>query len=269
MSSEVYQAASYWFSVVTEPGRVLLVVALVGAILLWTRWQRAGRWLVSAGLLLLVLISSFPVPALLFALLEDRIPAPTSLPEAVAGIIVLGGSTEPGMRLARGGIALNNHSERILEGLALARRFPEAMLLFTGGGARLAPGVPTEADDTAALLDALGFDRSRVVFEDRSANTYESAVMSARLVTPKPGEVWLLVTSAAHMPRSVGAFRKAGWDPLPYPVDYSTYGSLPAFVPALPDPSGHLHAVRDAVHEFLGLLIYRLLGRSSALFPGP
>ena len=108
---------------------------------------------------------------------------------------------------------------------------------------------------------------SRLVLEDKSRNTEENAVFTKRLVDPKPGERWLLVTSAWHMPRSVGAFRRAGWEVLPWPVDYrsgASYGET--LENSLPDKLGNLDG---AVHEWLGMLGYRLMGRSATLFPGP
>ena len=104
------------------------------------------------------------------------------------------------------------------------------------------------------------------MLERQSRNTYENAVFSKAMIAPKPGERWLLVTSAYHMPRSVGLFRKAGFPVEPYPVDWRV-GHRPrastAFRcwvcggPTLPCASGS------------GLLAYRLRGRIDDLFPGP
>jgi uncharacterized SAM-binding protein YcdF (DUF218 family) len=106
-----------------------------------------------------------------------------------------------------------------------------------------------------------------VIFEDRARNTYENAVLSKQLVAPAPGERWLLVTSAAHMPRSVGVFRKVGWPVIPYPVDYNTTGDLEVMV--APDAAGRWSTFDQAVKAWIGLLAYWLSGRSSAPFPAP
>jgi len=107
----------------------------------------------------------------------------------------------------------------------------------------------------------------RVLFEDRARNTYENALYSKRLASPAPGERWLLVTSAAHMPRSVGVFRQVGWPVVPYPVDYETEGEFRILI--RPDAALRWNEFDRAVKEWVGLLAYWLSGRSSAPFPAP
>ena len=99
-------------------------------------------------------------------------------------------------------------------------------LVFTGGSGFVFSGALREADVIRHVLDGLGFDLSRITFERESRNTYENAVFSRPLVNPGTGETWLLITSAAHMPRSVGIFRRAGWPVLAYPVDYRSTSEL-------------------------------------------
>ena len=105
--------------------------------------------------------------------------------------------------------------------------------------------------------------------EDRSRNTVENAVFTRRLVDPKPGERWLLVTSAWHMPRAMGVFRKAGFAVEAFPVDWLTEDKTADYVrPYLRAPRG-LSIADDGLKEWLGLLVYRLAGYTDALFPGP
>ena len=107
----------------------------------------------------------------------------------------------------------------------------------------------------------------RLRFEDRSRNTFENAVYSFETAKPKPGETWLLVTTAMHMPRSIGCFRKAGWDIFPYPVDYRTTGDV-SFVPDFAFAEG-LARINIAFREWLGLAAYWAMGRTDALLPAP
>ena len=123
---------------------------------------------------------------------------------------MLGGAVDQNLTEARGIPALNGAAERMTEFVVLARRYPEAKLVFTGGQGSLVHGGTTEADVARRLFDALGVPEARVTYEDEARNTWENALLTRRLVEPKPGETWLLVTSASHMPRSVGAFRQAG-----------------------------------------------------------
>ena len=150
--------------------------------------------------------------------------------------------------------------------LALAERHPEARLVLTGGDAAILPRPgEQEAELMRVLLVELGVAPERLLVEDRSRNTYENALFSHALVKPKPGETWLLVTSAAHMPRAVGCFRHVGWEVLPYPVDFRTEDSpRPEFL-----LSRHLGLLDFAAKEWVGLAAYRLLGHTDTLFPAP
>jgi uncharacterized SAM-binding protein YcdF (DUF218 family) len=123
-----------------------------------------------------------------------------------------------------------------------------------------------EADVARAVLAAVGLDTDRVTFERDSRNTYENAIDGKRLADPKPGETWILITSAYHMPRAVGCFRAQGWPVIPYPVDYGTepHGNPPTF-----SLLGGLDEVHWALREWLGLVFYALAGRTDRWFPGP
>ena len=250
------------FVVFIEPDVLLLAAILIGLSLGRTRWARKGRLLAGSSATLLLLIAVVPVGDWLLAPLEQRFPRPPERPAHVDGIIVLGGAINPEMTALYGIPSLNRHAERMTAFVALARLYPSAKLVFTGGSGSIIPGRPPEADGAQQLLGELGVDPSRVIFERRSRNTYENAIFSKELVQPKPGEVWILVTSAMHLPRAVGIFRRAGWPVIAWPVDYET-GS------AYDIGFGHLNAIELALHEWSGLLAYRLLGRTDALFPAP
>ncbi len=250
-----------------DPGVWLLILLGLGAVLLWTRWQRGGRAILSTTILFVIAISTLPVGEAMLATLEDRFPTVRTIAAPVDGIIVLGGAVHQRLTGARGQPALNQHAERMTEFVALARRFPAARLAFTGGSASVFHQDLKETEVARLFFESMGLRPDRVVYEGRSRNTYENAVFTRALLRPRPGERWLLVTSAAHMPRAIGAFRKAGWDPVAYPVDYVTRG-LAEIGPFFNFRAG-LNNFSDALHEWLGLIAYRLLGRSNTLFPAP
>ena len=75
------------------------------------------------------------------------------------------------------------------------------------------------------MLERLGLAAGRVIYEERSRNTSENAEFSLAIARPQPGETWLLITSAFHMSRAVGSFRRAGWNVVPYPVDFRPMGT--------------------------------------------
>ncbi len=249
---------------VLDPRTLLFLVLIVGTGLLWTRARSVGRGLVTLTVAVALLFSLFPIGSSLLAILESRFPVP-ELPARVDGIIALGGDFSAADAEARGPLAVASPR---LDGLAaLARRYPDARLVFSGGSARVLRPDLREADQAARILETLGVDMRRVTLERNSRNTYENALLSKKLIDPKPGETWVLVTSAAHLPRAVGTFRKAGWPVIGYPVDFLTGAAAPERIRFQFD-SG-LSDLRVALREYVGLAVYYLRGRTDSLFPRP
>ncbi len=216
---------------------------------------------------ILVVVGVLPVGEWLLTPLEDRFPAVTEPPDRVDGVIVLGGAVELPIAEDRHQIALNDHAERLAALIELGRHYPDARLVFTGGQDWLAGTKLSEAEVVREFCRRQQFDPARMVFESRARDTYQNALFSKQLVHPRPGERWLLVTSAAHMPRAIGAFRAVEWPVTAYPVDYTTTGRYPLWGGF--DVSWHLKEFDDAIKAWVGLLAYRLSGRTSALLPAP
>jgi len=219
----------------------LVILSAVALVLLFSTGlaKKIGRWLGALALALYILMAFSPLPHVLLLILENRFP-PTnlsSLETPPAGIIVAAD---------------------------LARRFPEAKLLVSGE--------TRTVDDKNYIenmvLISLGVALDRIIYESDSRNTYQNATVGAAVAKPAPGEIWLLVTSASHMPRSVGVFFKAGFRVKPLPVDYRTAGWDDAWR-FFDRPSTGLHLMDTAVKEWLGLVAYWLAGWTSALYRGP
>ncbi len=164
-----------------------------------------------------------PVGYLLLWPLENRFPQPPADMPAPYGIIILGGALNGGMSTAHNQPVFDE-GERVVVAALLAKRYPSAKILFSGGNGSLLASSSTEADEARKLLIGLGVDPARITLEDQSRNTDENARFSAALVHPEPSQRWLLVTSAFHMPRSMGLYEKAGFNVTPYPVAFRTYG---------------------------------------------
>jgi len=254
-----------WFLV--NPGNLLLLFLVLGVALLWTRRRRFGRWLVGFTTAVFLVLAVVPVGRWAFGFLENRFPALVHLPDQVDGIIVAGGVVNPVTSRDRGQLDINGAAERVYEMAVLSQRYPRARLVFSAGSGSLLHQEYKEADAMVPLLRQFGVDPGRVIFENQSRNTYENAEFSRRVAQPKQGETWILITSAFHMARTVGSFRKAGWDVTPYPVDYHTRKS--GTIPVDFNFAGGLGSLGAAVHEFLGLLFYWLNGKTDELFPGP
>jgi uncharacterized SAM-binding protein YcdF (DUF218 family) len=194
--------------------------------------SRTAVSLAVIGVCALVVAGFTPVSTWLMLPLENRFPQWQIGPQgAPNGIIALGGES----------------GERMAALAELSQRFPQARLIYSGPGERT-----SDVEELLKKFARLGGDTARITMESRSRNTFENAVYSSELVRPNPHERWLLVTFNVHMPRAVGSFRHAGFRIEAYPIEFNS-GSK-AFV---------------AAKEWFGLLVYRLLGRTDALFPAP
>ena len=251
------------FWAIAAPGNLLVLMLAVGTARLGGRRRRRGFRLVATATVVLLAIALLPIGQWLAMPLESRFPTP-ELPARIDGIIVLGGAVLPAITRAHGHIALNDAGERLVEALTLARRYPDAQLLLSGGDASLLPrDEPSEAAVMRDLFVEQGIDPARIRLEERSRDTFENAMFSREVAQPRPDQVWLLVTSATHMPRAVGCFRHIGWQVVPYPVDYRSEASpRPSFL-----LSEHLALVDVVVKEWVGLLAYRILGDIDEILP--
>jgi uncharacterized SAM-binding protein YcdF (DUF218 family) len=265
----LFSAKLFWL--LAEPGSLLLAVWLAGTVLLFTPWRRAGRLAVAAAALATTAVAMLPIGQLALKPIEDRFPPPVVLPDRIDGILVLGGVID-GYVIGKRGIPKSlvaAGSPRLDAFLMLSKRYPHARHVFTGGSITLIQGRDTEADVVRRIFARLGVDTTRIVWEDRSRNTWENARFSHDLLKPEPGQTWLLITSGRHMPRAVGTFRKAGWTGIvPFPVDFATDYELREFEAHF-RLGANLTDLSEAIREYIGLTAYFLLGRSSALFPGP
>ncbi|NQU58073.1 MAG: YdcF family protein, partial [Rhodospirillales bacterium] len=260
-----YLSKIFWFF--ADPGNVLLIALCLGAALVFRRRDKLGRRLLALAALSSFLIAVVPIGENLLIVLENRFPVVQTLPDEVDGIIVLGGVVNEVVSKSRQQISIGGAVERLTEFAALSKKYPYAKLVFTSGSGKLLTQNIKEGDAVGPLLLALGVDMNRVQIENQSRNTYENAVMSKQLVNPAPDETWVLITSAFHMPRTVGIFRQAGWKVLPYPVDFNFQGA-PVYTPTFNLLGGFGYLSR-AIHEWLGLGFYWLTDKTDSLFPGP
>ena len=258
------------FWMFASPINLLLFGALAGVLLCYTRHKRFGRALALAAILILAAAAILPVGKILIAPLEDRFPSPPSDLAEPAGIIVLGGAIDEVTSAARGQTTFDEGGERVTQAVILAKRYPEARVVYTGGTASFVPGAPSsEALLARNLMEQMGIAPERVTIEDKSRNTEENARFTASIVHPDPSQRWLLVTSAFHMPRAMGVFRKAGFQPIAYPVSFYTVGRWRDDLSLKYWPARNLRMFELALHEWIGLAAYWMSGRTTDLFPGP
>jgi uncharacterized SAM-binding protein YcdF (DUF218 family) len=264
----VFFYASKILGFFATPSNFIILFGIAGALMLRTRFARAGWRMVVGSLLLLAVFGLSPAGNALLVALEQRFPPWDQGHGPPHGIVVLGGAISPDVSHSRNDVALNEAAERMTAVADLARRYPDARIIFSGGSAAVLHGEQPEAVFALRLFQILGIAPGRAVAEDKSRNTIENALFSKALAQPRPGERWLLVTSAYHMPRSIGAFRKAGFPVEAHPVDWRTRGTNDVLRPFSTLGDG-LRRTDTAVREWVGLAVYWMTGRSSHFFPGP
>ncbi|QJF51862.1 YdcF family protein [Roseobacter ponti] len=251
-----------WFFL--RPETLLLLLFALPLFLLWRgRVAGARRWL-TVGLCAAIISGAVPVGNLVLNPLERAYPARPQVANP-AGIIVLGGMEDLSPAYTGRMAQVNDAGERLIVATELARRFPEAVVLYSGGQLALAPVDKGAFEIGPDILRRLGLPENRLLVEGRSRSTAENATFSRALVPDQDERPWLLVTSAFHMPRALGSFCAAGWRNLtPWPVDYRG-GELLENIGW--DLAGHLHALNTGVKEWIGLLAYRQTGRTGSFFP--
>jgi uncharacterized SAM-binding protein YcdF (DUF218 family) len=250
------------------PSNILIALGLVGIVLMATRFARAGRRLAVAALILLAIAGLSPLGNAIILPLEERFPPWDAARGAPTGIISLGGALDTVVSEPRGEVALNEAAERVTVVAELARRFPGARIVFSGGSGRIVYDGVTEASLAARLFESFGIARQRIILESKSRDTDENARFTKELLQPRQDERWLVVTSAHHMPRAIGSFRAAGFPVEAHPVDFRTRGAIDLLRPFSNVGDG-LRRTDTAAREWVGLVVYWVTGRSAELFPGP
>jgi uncharacterized SAM-binding protein YcdF (DUF218 family) len=264
----VFFVLSKTLGVIALPTNFLMVIGILGVILLAMRFAALGGKLMVAAIAGLAICGFSPLGSILLYPLEQRFPPCEARRAGPDGIIVLGGPIDADLSAALDRPVVRSSPDRLLVAAALARRFPNARVVYSGGSGDLFASDAREADFAAEIFESLGIDKARLIMERHARNTYENAAFTKALVAPVPGERWLLVTSAFHMPRAVGLFRKAGFAVEPCPVDWRVGGRADflRFTNLAGDGWGRTDT---ALREWMGLVAYRLTGKTDALLPGP
>jgi len=251
---------------ILEPLIIPYLFLVIATIARWRRWRWTMRLSITTAVTLPIVYGILPLSSLPLQFLEGRIPRGEIIEKHIDGIIVLGGFTGNGMVAeSRDQYGLGGSAERFTAAMALAQQLPKTPILFSGFSDAFISTGWRESDSIRDLIHQLGGLNTTVLYEENSQNTYENAVNGRQVFAAEPGTNWILITSASHMPRAVGSFAAAGWTGIiPYPVDYQTPKS--GYV-KLWDIGYGVSLMRHSLHEYSGLLVYYLSGRSTALLP--
>ncbi len=247
------------WSLVRPEGWLLLLVLLTFVSLLFNRRRLA---LVCSGLAsaCYLTIALVPLGDLLLRPLEGYAQALPQI-EHPAAIVVLGGGEEADRSAGSGLPSVNDAGERFLAAIDLARRFPQADVVFTGGTGWFREDAPPGANVAGQIFAQAGIDAARVILEGRSLNTWQNAVNTLPLMEGVSGDgPFVLVTSAFHMRRSLAAFCAAGWRNLvAYPTDFR---AVSRSVRLGWQFTANLRELDLAVKEWIGLVAYSRSGRA-------
>lgn len=258
--------ASKLFWLLAQPLSLVFVLLVISFLFAAAGFRRLYRFLsgLAATLLFLTLFTS--TGAVLLQGLENRIQKPASLPAGLSCIIILGGAFENEVVAKRGGIELNQAADRFVEGLKLAQSHPAARILVSGGDGSFSGTYDGDAQTSETFFSTFGIAPERLIREDQSRTTFENAANTKELLEENGLSNCALITSAFHMPRSVGLFRKLGIAVTPWPVDYRTSGDA-ALGPDFSQPSLNAQLTTTAMREWTGLAAYFISGRTHVLFP--
>lgn len=250
-----------------SPSNLISILFIFGTLLLLIKRIKLAKTILVLNSMVAFSIMAYPIGDYLIHPLEARFSQPKQFPNHIDGIIMLGGGEDLKRSLSWGRPELDNAGDRYVGAKELANRYPEAPVIFTGGSGSLSlQNTGGEGSIAKQLLSTLGIDPSRLIIESKSRNTYENFKLIKPLL-PNPTGTYFLVTSAFHMPRSVGIARKQGIQVIPYPVDY--HSSSPKYRYFDFNYKDHLDALETAWREWIGLTVYYITGKTSQWFPGP
>ncbi|PCI50452.1 MAG: hypothetical protein COB49_03900 [Alphaproteobacteria bacterium] len=250
-----------------QPSNLIFIFTLVSLLLIWRGRRKSGLSILTTCMILYALIMAGPLTGWLMVPLEKRFSVYTNdvSQGPYSGIIILAGAERLTYSTESNQVNLDGAAERLIEAAKLARAYPDLPVIYCGGG-RI-EGMLTEVDIARKFFTEAGIDLSRIRFDDQSYNTYTNAIEAKKLIKKNETGKWLLVTSAFHMPRAAGAYRTAGINIQPYPVDYRT--ALRTSLISSPNAGRNLYELDFAVHEWVGLLAYYISGHSDELYPAP
>jgi len=256
------------FWLLAQPLSIVLVLFIIGLGFALFRRRKSSV----AALVLAVLVHGAVgytnLGYLIIQPLEDRFAVPTTSPPTVDAIIMLGGATLARPSSARQIAELNDAGDRLTTTLWLANVYPAAKIVISGGSGVLDDEGESEAETAKRFFSMHGISEDRVILEGESRNTDENVAFTKEILGDLANGNVILVTSAFHMPRSVGIFSKAGLRVIPWPTDYRTPGRQ-WFGFDISNPVQNLNVTTVAIKEWIGLAVYYWTGKTSALLPQP
>ena len=249
-----------------NPVNILLYLLLIVIFLSFFTKKKLFKFLNVITLFLFITIIILPTGKYFFWKLEKSYSIPKNLPNKVDGILILGGGMNEHLTHQYQQINLNNNVDRLTESILLIKKFPDAKVVFSGGIATFKKPKLTGAEVAKMFYERMGVDVDKIIFEDKSRNTYENFIFSKKYIVNNSNEKWLLITSASHMKRAMSIAKKLKLDFLPYPVDFYLEKDFLLDEWYRANYSENIEYFKLASYEYLGLIVYFLSGRSSKIY---
>lgn len=229
----------------------------------------ARVFLQGAVALILLLCTVFPIGDWILLPLEQCFAERLPFAGTPNGYVVLGGAVDARISSARSNITFTNAADRVVQMAKIINTNPQMPVIYTGGSGAMFYQKFDEATAVKTFLSEAGFKTDAFFMEGASRNTYENAINSVKMMGKTPGQNWILLSSAYHLPRAMALFEKAGApDKIsfhPMPVDYKTIGTLKFGVDF--DLVGSLSKIDIAAKEYLGLFLNKFLGKADTSWP--
>jgi uncharacterized SAM-binding protein YcdF (DUF218 family) len=242
-----------------------LLISFLGLFyLLVTKKTRQGKILVSAGLLFLLFLSYGFISDRVIEPLEYRykpydmqltnelLKSQNMFPLKYVVVLGAGHISDPSLPITS---QINDDSlVHLIEGIIIHRKNTASKLVLSGG---IVFDPVSEAEMMARIAEELGIDRNDIIMETGSKDTRDEVQFIKKIVKDNP---FILVTSAAHMPRAIAMFRKIGLDPIPAPTGHYVRHGSRGFYDYFPWAK-NLHKAEAAFHEYYGMIWAKLRGQ--------
>ena len=257
-----YLSKTLWL--ILNPFNIFILFTLFSILLFFLTFKRLSKIIFLINFSVLLSISIFPIGNYLIYIIEKEFHTHTKIPDNIDGVLILGGTTDAEMFKEYGQISLNGSAERLVESIEIIKKFKNSKIIFTGGSGILNRPDLDHAQVAKLFYEKMGINLTRIIFENKSRNTFENIIFSKKIAEPKNNQSWLLITSASHMKRALLIGEKHNWYFTPYAVDFlntKNFKIRPNF-----ELLSNLNSFQKGSHEWLGLISYYLLGRTSKIF---
>ena len=259
-----YLAKFFW--IILNPLNILIFLTLLSFIFFTLNFNILKKISLSLLILFFVTFCILPTGNLLIYYLEKKFYNFTDLSKIndVDGILILGGSTDPQLSNTFNQINFKESAERLFEAARAIKKFPNAKIIFSGGSGKITSQDYTESSDAKIFFEQQGIDVKKLIFDDKSRNTYENIIISEKLSKQQSDEKWLVISSAYHLNRAIKVAENIDWDLHPYATDFQINKNFKFSISL--DLFRNLSAMHIGSHEWIGTMYYYFTNKIKEIY---